>query len=119
MKTYLFFNKKGEIYEKKTKCKKFEKEDFPEFSYFKTYGNYIVLYNTHEECKNLTVLYFTKDTFKSDISLIKIDNDMNIQTLTFKEYSKEIDKKDYEIFEEEENYEKMIERHKDLTRFFE
>ena len=75
MKSYLIFLKNGEILEKKTNMSVFDISQFSNFTKFKMYQDYLVMYNEDETSElNLTVLSFTTDRYNSDIGLIKLEN---------------------------------------------
>lgn len=90
MKTFLVFNKNGEIIESSTNNIIFNLENFPEYKYYKRYTEYILLYNMEENNKNLTVFYFTDDKYTSDVALIKINQQNVIKNLSYKNYIKKI-----------------------------
>ena len=92
MKTFLVFNKIGEINEFRTKSPLFDLENFTEYKHYKRYKEYIILYNVEEPPKNLTVFYFTDDKFTSDVALLKVDETDAIKNLTLKAYIKQIKK---------------------------
>tara|TARA_B100000287_G_scaffold35660_1_gene32868 strand:- start:4880 stop:5239 length:360 start_codon:yes stop_codon:yes gene_type:complete len=92
MKTFLVFNKIGEITEFTTKSSVFNLENFPEYKHCKRYKEYIILYNVEEPPKNLTVFYFTDDTYNSSVALLKANEDNVIKNLTYKAYTKQIKK---------------------------
>ena len=65
-------------------------KEFIEYKMYKMYNNYIVLYNENENenvNENITKLFFTTDTFKGNIAVIKIKNN-NIKSFTIKKYLK-------------------------------
>jgi len=90
MKTFLVFNKIGEITQSTTKGRVFNLDNFPEYKHYKRYNEYIILYNVEETGKNLTVFNFTTDRFNSDIALLKVNEDCIIKNLTYKSYVKNI-----------------------------
>tara|TARA_Y100000389_G_scaffold26794_1_gene23025 strand:+ start:471 stop:830 length:360 start_codon:yes stop_codon:yes gene_type:complete len=92
MKTFLVFNKIGEINEFRTKSPLFDLENFTEYKHYKRYKEYIILYNVEEPPKNLTVFYFTHDTYNSSVALVKVNEDNVIKNLTYKAYTKQIKK---------------------------
>ena len=73
---------------------KFDINRFPEYNNFKTYNNYIVLYNDISENVNvnITTLPFTTDKFNGDILLVKIDKNMNIVNFNIESYVKILSK---------------------------
>mgnify|MGYP001436213469 CR=1 FL=1 len=71
---------------------KFDINRFPEYNNFKTYNNYIVLYNDNSEEVNITTLPFTEDKFNGDILLVKIDKNMNIVNFNIESYVKILSK---------------------------
>lgn len=97
MKTFLVFNKIGEITEQRTKYKTFYIENFKEYKHYKRYDEYIILYNVEDKSRNITVFYFTEDQYTSDIALFKIDSNQNIKNLTYESYVKKIKNIKYEI----------------------
>lgn len=117
MKSYLIFLKNGEIYEKKTGDIVFDISRFSDFTKFKLYQDYIVMYNEIENTDlNLTVLSFTTDRYNSDIGLIKIENNF-IKSLTLNNYMKLLEKEKYETYEEDTNALDILECYKDFITF--
>lgn len=117
MKSYLIFLKNGEIQEKKTKMNVFDISHFGDFTKFKMYQDYIVMYNEKEKSElNLTVLSFTTDRYNSDIGLIKLENNI-IKSLTMNNYIKQLEKVNYEIYEEDTNALDILNHYKDFITF--
>ena len=117
MKSYLIFLKNGEICEKKTSNTVFDISSFNNFTKFKLYQDYIVMYNEIENTElNLTVLNFTTDRYNSDIGLLKIENNI-IKSLTMNNYIKLLEKEKYETYEEDTNALDIIECYKDFITF--
>jgi len=93
MKSYLFFKTNGEIVEKKTKEKLFETPDNFEFTNYVKYENYIILHNNNvDEELNCTIFYFTKDRFKGNVILLKIDENHEIKNIKIQDYFKKLTK---------------------------
>lgn len=93
MKTFLVFNKIGEIIEISAKYDRFDILNFPQYKHYKRYNEYIILYNIGSpSSKNLTVFNFTDDTFNSEIALLKVGNNDLIKNLTYRSYAKNITK---------------------------
>ena len=92
MKSYLFFKTNGEIVEKKTKEKLFESPDIFEFTNYVKYENYIILHNIVDEDLNCTIFYFTKDRFKGNVILLKIDENYGIKNIRIQDYFKKLTK---------------------------
>ena len=89
MKAFLVFNKIGEITELNSKSNTFDIVNFPDYKHYKRYDEYVILYNIgNPDTKNPTVFNFTKDTFTSDIALLKLNKDDSIRNLTYKSYIK-------------------------------
>jgi hypothetical protein len=100
MKSYLLFKNNGEIFEKKTKEKLFGSPNNFDFTDYVKYENYIILHNNnnnHDEL-NKTIFYFTKDRFKGDIILLKIDDNYNIKNLRTTDYFKKLTRIFQEFF---------------------
>lgn len=117
MKSYLIFLKNGEIKEKKTDEIVFNILRFSDFNKFKTYQDYIVMYNENKNSElNLTVLSFTTDRYNSDIGLIKIENNL-IKSLTMNNYIKFLEKEKYETYEEDTNVLDIVNSYKDFITF--
>lgn len=117
MKSYLIFLKNGEIQEKKTNTCVFDISQFGNFTKFKMYQDYIVMYNENEKSElNLTVLSFTTDRYNSDIGLLKIENNC-IKSLTMNNYIRLLEKEKYEICEEDTNVLDILEHYKDFITF--
>ena len=97
MKTlaFLVFKKNGEIIQKSTKQSVFDPCYFSEYNHYKRYDDYIILYNSEPNCKNITVFYFTEDKYTSDVALLKVNKDY-IKNLTCHVYLKHIFKIKYE-----------------------
>jgi hypothetical protein len=89
MKTYLVFHKNGDISEKHVNYKMFNLDQFEEFSSFKRYNKYIVLYNSETD-KNITIFPFTEDIYFGDIALILLDKNDKIIKLNLEMYSKKL-----------------------------
>tara|TARA_B100000963_G_scaffold361971_2_gene401458 strand:+ start:4691 stop:5020 length:330 start_codon:yes stop_codon:yes gene_type:complete len=87
MKTYLVFKTDGSLYEKETLSTRFNIREFIDYKMYKTYNNYIVLYNENENELNITKLFFTTDKFKGNIAVLKIKNE-NITNFKLKKYLK-------------------------------
>jgi|TARA_B110001450_G_scaffold42652_1_gene38893 hypothetical protein len=116
MKSYLIFLKNGEIQEKKTNANIFDISHFKEFTLFKVYRDFIVMYN-EDSGLNLTILNFTIDRYNSDIGLIKIENNLNIKSLTLNNYVKLLEKEKYETHEEDTDVLDIIKHYKDIISF--
>ena len=117
MKSYLIFLKNGEILEKKTNTNVFDISHFGNFTKFKMYQDYVVMYNENKNTElNLTVLSFTTDRYNSDIGLIKLENN-TIKSLTMNNYVKLLEKEKYEICEEDTNVLDILEHYKDFITF--
>ena len=99
MKSYLLFKNNGEIFEKKTKEKLFGSPNNFDFTDYVKYEDYIILHNNnnHDEL-NKTIFYFTKDRFKGDIILLKIDDNYNIKNLRTTDYFKKLTRIFQEFF---------------------
>jgi hypothetical protein len=99
MKSYLLFKNNGEIIEKKTKEKLFGTPINFDFTDYVKYEDYIILHNNnvHEDL-NKTIFYFTKDRFKGDIILLKIDKNCGIKNLRINDYFKKLTKNFQDIF---------------------
>jgi hypothetical protein len=90
MKTYLVFLKNGEIIENKIKNKLFNIDDF-NYKLYKRYNNFLILYNESDnEDKNITSFYFTNDTFKNDIVLLRVDENNFILNFKITDYIKNL-----------------------------
>ena len=94
--TFLVFNKNGEISQKNITQRVFDPCDFQEYKHYKRYDEYIILYNVEPNCKNLTAFYFTEDKYTSDVALLKVNDNNDIENLTYKMYAKKISKIKYE-----------------------
>ena len=94
MKTCLVFKQNGEIEEKTIKKSTFD-GPFLEFTSFKEYTNYIILYNEQNSNLNLTVFPFTKDRYSGTVCLLKI-KDGKIKNLTIEIYAKKLYSQKYE-----------------------
>jgi len=117
MKSYLIFLKNGEILEKKTNMSVFDISQFSNFTKFKMYQDYLVMYNEDETSElNLTVLSFTTDRYNSDIGLIKLENNF-IKSLTINNYIKLLEKEKYEMCDEDTNVLDIIKNYKDFITF--
>lgn len=117
MKSYLIFLKNGEILEKKTNTSVFDISQFGNFTKFKMYQDYVVMYNENKNTElNLTVLSFTTDRYNSDIGLIKLENNI-IKSLTMNNYVKLLEKVNYEIYEEDTNVLDILNHYKDFITF--
>jgi hypothetical protein len=117
MKSYLIFLKNGEIKEKKTNENVFDISQFSGFNKFKTYQDFVVMYNENENSEmNLTVLSFTTDRYNSDIGLIKLENNL-IKSLTMNNYMKLLEKVKYETYEEDTNVLDIVNNYKDFITF--
>ena len=117
MKSYLIFLKNGEILEKKTNMSVFDISQFSNFTKFKMYQDYLVMYNEDETSElNLTVLSFTTDRYNSDIGLIKLENNF-IKSLTINNYIKLLEKEKYEMCDEDTNVLDIIKKYKDFITF--
>jgi hypothetical protein len=93
MKSYLLFKNNGEIIEKKTKEKLFGMPINFDFTDYVKYEDYIILHNNDvHEILNKTIFYFTKDKFKGDIILLKIDKNCGIKNLRINDYFKKLTK---------------------------
>jgi hypothetical protein len=92
MKTYLVFLKNGEIIENKIKNKSFNLDDF-NYKLYKQYDNFLILYNeicNDNKDKNITSFYFTNDTFKNDIVLLRVDENLCILNFKITDYIKNL-----------------------------
>ena len=89
MKTYLVFNKNGEIHEKEFTTTVFDIKNFSDFSKFKTYDRYIILYNDETE-ENITIFPFTTDKYFGNVALILLNKHDKIIKLTLEMYSKKL-----------------------------
>lgn len=117
MKSYLIFLKNGEILEKKTNTSVFDISRFSDFTKFKMYQDYVVMYNENEKSElNLTVLSFTTDRYNSDIGLIKLENNY-IKSLTMNNYIRLLEKENYETYEEDTNVLDITKHYKDFITF--
>ena len=117
MKSYLIFLKNGEILEKKTNMSVFDISQFGNFTKFKMYQDYVVMYNENKNTElNLTVLSFTTDRYNSDIGLIKLENN-TIKSLTMNNYVKLLEKVNYEIYEEDTNVLDILNHYRDFITF--
>ena len=118
MKSYLIFLKNGEILEKKTNVNIFDITKFKDFDSFKIYSDYVVMFNKSENSeRNLTVLNFTTDRYNSDIGLLKIENELNIKSLTLNNYIKLLEKEKCELYEEDTDVFDITRRYKDIITF--
>jgi hypothetical protein len=98
MKSYLLFKNNGEIFEKKTKEKLFASPNNFDFTDYVKYEDYIILHNNNNDELNKTIFYFTKDRFKGDIILLKIDDNYNIKNLRTTDYFKKLTRIFQEFF---------------------
>jgi hypothetical protein len=98
MKSYLLFKNNGEIFEKKTKEKLFGSPNNFDFTDYVKYEDYIILHNNNHDELNKTIFYFTKDRFKGDIILLKIDDNYNIKNLRTTDYFKKLTRIFQEFF---------------------
>lgn len=89
MKTYLVFNTNGDIYEKELTLSIFDIKNFPDFSNYKTYDRYIILYNDENE-ENITIFPFTSDKYFGNVGLILLNKHDKIIKLNLEMYSKKL-----------------------------
>jgi len=95
MKIGLLLKENGEIVEFKFRIYKteFSIDMFKEYSSYKRYENYIVLYNNIDSMNvNVNVLPFTNDRFNGDILLIRLTITGDITNFTTDSYIKIISK---------------------------
>ena len=85
MKTYLVFLKNGEILERQFTSSTFSIIKFINYTHYKKYDNFIVLYNGDNE-DNITNFIFTKDKYKGDVAVVKHEND-HLKSLSIKNYN--------------------------------
>ena len=86
MITYLVFHQNGEVSERLCNCKYFEFSKFIKFENFMTYDDYVILYNNNIEEYNITRFKFTKDKYKGEIGLVKIDKNNKVIDLKAVDY---------------------------------
>lgn len=87
MRTFLVFHQNGEISERLCNCRDFDMKKFNNFDHYKKYDRYIILYNDNENKEyNLTSFSFTKDKYRGDMALIKLDKKGSMKDLKMEEY---------------------------------
>ena len=109
MRTYLVFHQNGEVSERLCNCKYFEISKFINFENFMTYDSYVILYNKNEEY-NITNIKFTKDKYKGEIGLVKIDKNNKVVDLNIVYYyesilKQKVDQNDLYYSSDEETHE--------------
>tara|TARA_B100000212_G_scaffold338460_2_gene315015 strand:+ start:5339 stop:5617 length:279 start_codon:yes stop_codon:yes gene_type:complete len=74
MKTFLVFDKIGEITEFTTKSSMFNLENFAEYKHYTTYKEYIILYNVEEpyQKKNNRILFNIQRPIQNKFKKIKL-----------------------------------------------
>lgn len=108
MKTYLVFLKNGEIIEKQFTSTTFSIIKFINYTFYRKYENFIVLYNDDSE-DNITNLIFTTDKYKGDIAVVKHETEQ-LKSLSIKNYNNMLKKNKiesnelYYSSEEDDNY---------------
>lgn len=113
MRTYLVFHQNGEVSERLCNCKHFEISKFIKFENFMTYDGYIILYNNSNEEYNITSFKFTKDKYKGEIGLVKIDKNNKVIDLKIVDYydyilKQKVDKNDLYYSSDEETHDYNI-----------
>ena len=90
MRTGLLLKENGEIDEIKFNIykTKFSLDMFKEYSNYKIYDKYIIMYNIDPINVNINVIPFTEDKFKGDILLIRLNNNGDINNFTIDSYIK-------------------------------
>lgn len=90
MKTYLEFSILGQIKEQKTKYKFISINDFNDYNTLEKItfnnNNYILLTNSNNKEKNISVLPFYNNIIFGSFLLFKIDNDDNIISFSEKKF---------------------------------
>jgi len=104
MKTYLEFSILGEIKEQKTKYKLIDINNFDKYNLLEkiTYNNknYILLINSNNTDKNISVLPFYNKIIFGTFLLFKIDIDQNIISLSEKKFLNILENKKIDKFED-------------------
>lgn len=94
MRIGILLKENGEIEEIKfnTYKTKFSLDMFKEYTNYKIYNKYIILYNIDSLNVNINVIPFTEDKFNGDILLFKLNNNGDINNFTINSYIKIISK---------------------------
>jgi hypothetical protein len=94
MRTGLLLKENGEIIEIKfnTYKNKFSLDMFKNYTNYKIYDKYIIIYNIDPINVNINVIPFTEDKFKGDILLIRLNNNEEITNFSIDSYIKIISK---------------------------
>ena len=94
MRIGILLKENGEIEEIKfnTYKTKFSLDMFKEYTNYKIYNKYIILYNIDALNVNINVIPFTEDKFGGDILLFKLNNNGDINNFTLDSYIKIITK---------------------------